>query len=198
MIKYETLPTTSLPKEGVILPTHEMPELVHLDDPAFSVMTDFNRMTPHTIAPNETMDDALNEMKVKGVHLLLVINKQGNIKGIIGSEDILGEKPIQLIQQRRVHRSQVLVKMIMVPLDQISAFDCEVIEHARVGNIVNTLKALQTHYVLVVKINADKKTQLILGLFTTSQISKQLHMDIANSIAKAQTLSELQERQAKK
>lgn len=196
MVKYELIPTISLQKTGVKLRSQILPELVHLEDPAFSVMSDFSQSTPITIDPDEPMDEALNEMKVKGVHLLLVVNSEKDIIGLISSEDLLGEKPIKIIQENRISRSQILVKMIMEPINKIAAFDIEAVEHARVGNIVQTLQSLRTHYALVVQTD-EKGIQIIRGLFNTSQISKQLHTNIANSISKAQSLSELQKRRGK-
>lgn len=197
MVKYELLPTISLQTSGARLRSQTLPELVHMDDPAFVVMTDFSQSTPLTISPDETMDDALDEMKVRGVHLLLVTDAENNIIGLISSEDILGEKPIQIIQENRIQRAQVLVKMIMVPIDKMVAFDEADIEHARVGNIVATMQELRTHYALVVQNHEEGKKQTARGLFNTSQISKQLHQNITSAITKAQTLSELQKRHSK-
>lgn len=195
--RYETLPNISLRQTSARLySSQRLPELVHLDDPAFWVMNDFRQKPPLTISPDETMDDALNEMKIKGVHLLIVTNKEGNIVGLISSEDILGEKPIMLIQKNRVERDQILVGMIMEPIDKIVAFELTDVEHARVGNIVATLQKLNTHYALVVQNHEAKKEQLVRGLFNTSQIGKQLHTKISK-IVEAQTLSELQKRHSK-
>lgn len=193
MAKYEILKTEKLSPAQACLQTKRELQLVHLHDCAFAVMVDFTQQTPRTIGPDEPMDNALDEMKVSGVHLLLVKDKNGNIVGVIGSEDILGELPIKIIQERRIKRSQVLVKMIMTPIDQIAAFNIDMLEHAKVGNIVVTLKSLRTHYALVTS-SAENNQQLLRGIFTTSQISRQLHRDIADSIAKAQSVSELQKR----
>ncbi len=192
MAKYEKLSTTQLSETETVLRSTKIPELVHLDDAAFLVMTDFNQTKPRTTAPKESMDDALNDMKVQGVHLLLVKDEDGLIEGVIASEDILGEKPIQIIQERRIPRAQITVKMIMTPLSHIAALDIKSIQHAKVGNIVETLKALNQHYVLVFERNEDET--LLRGIFTTSQISRQLHQDVADSLSKAQSISELQKR----
>ena len=193
MAKYEDLPTLSLLSEQAVLCTDVLPEIVHLDDPALAVMLDLTQASPHTIGSEEPIDNALNEMKVHGVHLLFVLDEQNQIKGLIASEDILGEQPIKITQERRIPRSKILTKMIMVPLKHIIAFDIEVVSHARIGNIINTLKSQGSHYALVIKIDGNDQ-QVVRGIFTTSHISRQLHMDIANSIAKAQSLSELQKR----
>ncbi len=194
MAKYEVLRTIQLFPGKVFLRTSKLPEMVHLDDPALSVLSDFAQHPPRTISPNEPMDNALNEMKLNGVHMLLVQEKSGNIIGVIGSEDILGELPIKIIQERRIDRTQILVKMLMTPLNKIAAFDMKALEHAKVGHIVITLKHLRTHYALVISNETTDGSQTLRGIFTTSQISRQLHMDISDAIAKAQSLSELQKR----
>lgn len=178
MAKYEALSTTPISHNGTMLKVNHLPELVYRDDPALSVMIDFSLLAPHTISPDATMDHAINEMEVSGVHLLLVIDEHNHFKGIISSEDLWGEKPIKLIQERRIHRDQVLVKMIMVPYTEITALDISVIESARVGNIVKTLTERKQQYALVVSPSEDNSVQLIRGIFTASQISKQLHEDI--------------------
>lgn len=194
MIQYEIIPTTELKEEGTTLRPKQMPELIHMDDPATNVMSDFSQFAPFTINKDETMDDALNEMKATGIHVLMVIDNSGHIVGLISSEDLLGAKPIQIIQERRIHRDQVLIKMLMVPLKEIVAFNYEDIESARVGNIVNTMQELKTHYALVVVNDEQTEQQKIRGLFNASQISKLLHKNITATMSSAESLSELQKR----
>jgi CBS-domain-containing membrane protein len=186
MAKYELLKTVQLSAENTFLRASNLPELVYLDDPAFAVMCDFSLLPPRMISADETMDDALNEMKFNGVHLLLVQGKDNNIIGVIGSEDILGEQPIKLIQEKRIKRSQITVRTLMTPVEKIAAFDMKALEHAKVGHIITTLKTLRTHYALVIANHTADGAQILRGIFTTSQISRQLHMDISDAIAKAQ------------
>lgn len=192
MAKYETLDTIAFTASHCIRPL-ELPEVVHLDDPALMVMIDFKQIKPPLIAPEAPVDQALNEMKISGVHLLLVADKEDRIIGLISSEDILGEKPITLLQERRINRAEILTRMVMTPAENILAFDFDLLRHARVGNVVNTLKKLRQHYALVVKVDANGQ-QLVRGLFSTSQISKQLHMNINNVITEAGTVAELHKR----
>lgn len=193
MIQYELIPTVSLLPNGAQLRSQSLPELVHLEDPALAVMTDFTSSAPHTIHVDESMDDALNEMKLHGVHFLLAVDSDKRVQGIIATEDLLGAKPIQILQERRISRDLLQVKMLMVPVDKLEAFEIDSLNAMRVGNVVNTLKELKTHYALVVK-TEDDQVQHVRGLFNTSQISKQLHRDITTSIAKAESVSELSKR----
>lgn len=179
MAKYEALAAVKLTETQLQLRSHKLPELVHLDDPAVSVMLDYSRVTPQTIGPNVSMDDALHEMEMIGAHLLLVVDEDDQVIGILSAENILGERPIKLIQERRIDRASVRVKMVMVPIDKVIALDSDDIKYARVGNIVNTLSAEHQRYALVVQSKNGDQIKLR-GLFTSSQISKQLHRNVTN------------------
>lgn len=179
MIKFEPIQLVKLVTDKAILPSYKLPEIVHLDDPASSVMHDFTIIPPQTIITTKNIDDALNDMKTKGIHTLLVTNEHSSqLKGIIASEDILGEKPIKIMQNNRIDRNKIKVDMVMASIKNIIAFDLQSVEEARVGNIVTTLKAHSQHYALVIE--NENNQHIIRGLFNTSQISRQLHHEIAS------------------
>lgn len=194
MPKYAALPTTVIQPNGTMLNTHQLPELVHMDDSALSVMADFTQTPPHIVRPDDTMDHAISEMEISGTHLLLVVNIAGHFQGVVSSEDVWGEKPIQLIQERRIRRDQVLVRMVMVPYTHVTALDFNLITTARVGNIVKTLAEHKQHYALAISPSNDQSVQLIRGIFTASQISKQLHMDISDILDGAESFTDLHKR----
>ena len=196
MIQYEQIPTITTPEGGLKLRCHQRQELVHMDDPALIVMTDFGQFIAHTTKPTETIDNALNEMKISGVHMLLVQDEKKQVVGIVSTEDLLGEKPIKLMQENRIERRDINVNMLMAPTKNIIAFNIEDIQQARVGNIVNTMKTRRQHYALVIRFS-EEGDPFVRGLFSTSQISKQLHKDIANMIFKADSVSELKKRSNK-
>jgi len=179
MAKFEVLPTIDILPNETILPTQQLPELVHLNDPAFFVMIDFTKTAPQVIKPNKTMDEAIREMKVTDTNLLLVMNEAGHFLGVISSEDVLGEKPIQIIQERRIARDQVLVSMLMIPYSEITAIDISIVKGARVGNVVKTLSEKNQHCALAVLSVENQRDKIIRGIFTATQISKQLHHDFS-------------------
>lgn len=180
MVQYEALPTITLEKEKTALCTDILPEIMHLDDPALAVMIDFTQVPPKAIKEDAPIDDALHLMKVHDVHLLFVIDHHEKPIGVIASEDILGERPIKIQQERRIPRSKLLVNMLMEKVTNIPALDIDVVGSFKIGNIVNTLKEHKSHYALTVKINGDD--QVIRGIFTTSKISQELHMDISGNL----------------
>jgi len=178
MAKFETLPTIPIHPNHIQLQPPSLPELVHLNDPAKYVMTDFTQTPPHIISLEKTMDEALREMKVTKAHFLLVQNHAGYFQGIIGSEDVFGEKPIQIIQARRIPRNQISVGMVMTPCFEIMGLDMSTVEAASVGHIVKTLADNKTQYVLVISKARNSSANTIRGIFSASQIEKQLHQEI--------------------
>lgn len=191
MAKYEALPTVSISLDDTVLPTNQLPELVHMEDPAASVMLDFTITPPHTIKQTDTLDHAILEMTGRGTHMMLVINEEGCLQGILSSADARGEKPIQCMEENRIRHDQVLVKMIMTRYADIMALDFTLLESARVGNIVKTLLEHKQHYALVISPTEDESQQIIRGIFTTTQLSKQLHMDLSGLPQGTESLSKL-------
>jgi CBS-domain-containing membrane protein len=178
MTQYNELDTLNIDQEKLFTRSQSLPELVHLDDPAQLVMHDFNIQGPDLILAKESIDDALKEMQIHNTHILLVTNSDNSLIGIISSTDILGEKPITIIESRRIERQQITVSMIMQTIDQILLIDSDLIRSTKVGNIVNTLKRHQSEYALAVYHNDNKKQLETSGLFDISQISKQLHSKV--------------------
>ncbi len=171
----------------------ELPEIVHLDDPAADVMTDFQFVRPVTVRPDAAIDEALELMKRAGVRLLLVTNDAAAIIGLITARDIMGEKPIKLVREARVPRSHIRVDQIMTPQSQITGLNMVSVRNARVGHIVETLRRLERQHVLVLEVDEHTKKQRVRGLFSTSQIGKQLGLDLTQEVAPAHSLAQMQQ-----
>lgn len=180
---YETIPIMRLSADNkLITPDEKLPELVHLNDDARSVFIDFSKTPPITIPPNTPIDIAIYEMKARHQTMLLVEDNE-QIVGFIGIEDLLGEYPIRIMSQRGLTRTELMVSPLMTPRDQIFVIDSSHLRHAQVGHILNTIKNHSTHYILVVHNHKNGK-HTIKGLFSASQIGKQLHLDLSSVLAK--------------
>ena len=86
-------------------------------------MTTFKAVHPVTTRPEVAINAALKKMKTTGVRLLFVMNDTGQIIGLITAKDILGERPIQITQQKRVPRADITVASVMTLQPDICAFD---------------------------------------------------------------------------
>lgn len=146
---------------------------VSLDSPALLVMTDLKRVAAAVTSPQDTMDQAHAFMMQRGVRMLLAVDTDQQLAGIVTATDILGEKPIGLVHDRRMKHSEILVSDIMTPADRLEAFDMHVVQSARVGQIVASLQHARRHHALVVQQNAQGGRE-VRGIFSLSQIARQL------------------------
>lgn len=169
----------------------QLPRLVHLDSPALDVMTDLRVVHAVTIAPHVTIGEALETMKTRGVRLLLVTGDDDAIVGIITAKDIQGEKPIKIAQSSRVKHSQITVEAVMTPQSSIEVLNMLSVRNVQVGHIVATLQALARQHALVVEVDPESKGQCVRGIFSTTQISKQLGVNAAEAVARDSTLAEI-------
>jgi len=170
----------------------ELPEVLHWEDSALHAMVDFKYIKPETIRPDEALATALTAVANCSYHVLLVVSYEGNVLGLVSAEDLLGEKPLKVIQERHISRADIPVQLVMLPQTAILAIDIENLRHAKVGHIIRTLQAHKQHFALIVKIEEGGHVQKIRGLFSLSLLSKQLGYDVTSDLAEAHSIAELQ------
>ena len=174
---YTRLPARNLDKTaGLLRPACVLPERVGLDNPALDVMTDFRRLTAFIATPGDTIQQAEERMIRRKVRLLFVMDGQDRVAGLITSTDIHGEKPLQVVQSRGIRRDEVLVADIMTPVERLEAVDYDDIAHARVGHVLETLKARGRQHALVIEHTEDGL--MVRGLLSLSQLCKQLGVTV--------------------
>lgn len=152
--------------------------LVRADSPAMCVMTDFKQVSVATIAPEATLAQANQTMISRGVRLLLVIDRDDEVLGLITSRDTSGEKPIQLVQKTGTKFNDLLVSDLMCPRERIDLIDTHDVLTAKVDDIVATLKALKRQHAMVGERDPISGKVRIRGVFSATQIGRQLGMAI--------------------
>ncbi|MDP2240026.1 MAG: CBS domain-containing protein [Burkholderiales bacterium] len=192
MTRDYTALTPSTMQSGVSYaqPTQPVPEKVTVDDPALQVLTDFKRVTAIIVLAGDTVDEAHSRMIKRSVRLLLVVNQERKVVGVITANDILGEKPMQVIAQRGIRREELLVRDVMTPQERLQVLGLDELSSAKVGHIVATLKAAGRQHALVVDIDG-KERQTVRGMFSATQIARQLGVTIQTSQV-AQTFSDIE------
>lgn len=171
---YAPLPSRLLPAGARFAqPTQELPERVSLDNPAIDVMTDLRRVSAVLIRPTDTVDEAHRRMKQRGVRLLLVVDAERRVLGLLTATDVLGEKPIQIVQARGLRREELLVQDIMIPQERLEVLDLQDVQHAKVGHIVSTLLQAGRQHAAVLE-SDDTRGHTLRGLFSATQIARQL------------------------
>lgn len=175
--EYHPLPQSKLnPTLGYWVPDLRGGSPVRVDSPAIEVMTDLRRRAPITVHHGVLVDDANRKMIAYSVRTLFVVDDNQRVLGMVTATDILGEKPMQITQQRGVHHDEITVRDIMTPADTLEVIDLSDVLTARVGDVIATLKQAGRQHALVVDraFDASGHQQLIRGIFSLTQITRQL------------------------
>lgn len=174
---YTRLPTSYLNQAvGLLRPACVLPERVTLESPALDVMTDFRRVTAFIATPGDTIIQAEERMHRRKIRLLFVMDSQDRVAGLITATDIQGEKPLKVVQSRGIRRDEVLVADIMTPVDELEAIEFTEFASARVGHVLETLKARGRQHALVIERVDD--SLVVRGVLSLTQLSKQLGITI--------------------
>lgn len=191
--EYATLPLFSLQAGASFFRPHQAPlEGVTLDSPAVFVMTDLRQVSAITIEPTAPIEGALRKMIRDGVRLLLVSDVENQVLGLITATDIRGEKPLKVLESSGGRREDILVQHIMTPRERLEVLYMEDVLRTRVGNIIATLKAAGRQHALVVDTDPVTERETIRGIFSTTQISRQLGVPI-ETVGVARTFAELEQ-----
>ena len=189
--EYQALKSASLTAEsGYAQPAQKVPERVRIESSALEVMTDLTRVAAVIILAGDTVDEAHHRMIQRGVRLLLVVDQDRKVHGVITANDVLGEKPVKVAVQRGVPRSEVQVRDIMTPRDALQVLEFGDVSAASVGHVVATLKAAGRQHTLVVD-RDDRSRQRVRGIFSATQIARQLGVAITTDAA-VRTFAEIE------
>lgn len=189
--QYNALPYSSLNNGSTYhRPPQRLPERVTADSAATDVMTDFTKVAAITMGPCATLSAAEQRMIASAVRLLLVTDQSNAILGIITSTDLHGDRPLKYLQEVGGKREDIFLRDIMTPADKLEVLYMVDVENAKVGHIVQTMKRVGRQHALVVDLDDDKH-QMVRGIFSTKQISKQLGVNI-DTTEVAKTFAELE------
>jgi CBS domain containing-hemolysin-like protein len=153
-------------------------------------MTDLELTSAALIRPGDSIDEANRRMIQAGVRMLLVVDEYRKVAGLITANDVLGEKPIQVITERGARRQDIVVRDIMTPQDRFEVLRMQDVRRAHVGHIVATLKDATRQHAIVVDTDSAGQ-QRVRGVFSVTQIARQLGVSLQTSEI-ARTFSEIE------
>ena len=163
---------------------------ITLEDPALSVMTDLMRVPAVQVDPQADIEAAMRVMIRRNVRSLFVVNVDNEILGLVTATDLLGEKPLQYLQQYGGRRSDIRVRELMTPHARLEVLALAEVARSRVGHILATLQEAGRQHAMVVEDDAAGR-QFVRGVFSASQLEKQLGRPIAAG-AVAHTFAEIE------
>jgi CBS-domain-containing membrane protein len=189
--EFQPLPIHPLPR-ATDLAVSDSPSVVSitLDSPALEVMTDLRHVRPVCIHQDASLREAHQLMVCSGIRLLFVEDTPHSLVGLITVADLLGERPIQCMREQGKPHAEILVRDVMTPRAQLDALFLSDVAHARVGELVATMRLLGRQHALVVAVDPDTGHHQLCGLFSTTQMARSLGMALS-FIRLPQTLSEI-------
>jgi hypothetical protein len=109
--------------------------------------------------------------------LLFVIDREGAVEGVITATDLLGEKPVRFMQDRRIAHAEIRVGDIMTPASILEALAFQDVAGMRVGHVVATIRAVRRQHVMV----SEEGGRRIRGLFSVTRIARQLGIELSTT-----------------
>jgi CBS domain-containing protein len=174
MMQFKPLLLSTLKIEtGYYRPYFNTPNLINVTASALEVMTDLRYVPAATIQDNIDLDTATQKMIARGVRALLVTNEADDVIGILTARDLMGSRVDQLINTGK-SVGDIRVHEIMTTQEQIETLSLNDVLHAHVGDIVETLKHSGRQHALVVESDPLTDKPCIRGIFSASQIARQL------------------------
>lgn len=171
-------------------PTLDPAPPITAEDPALSVMTDLARVPAVLVDPEVDIEAAMRIMIRRNVRSLFVANVDNEILGLITATDLLGEKPLQHLQQYGGRRRDIRVRELMTPQAWLEVLPMAEVARARVGHVLATLQDAGRQHAMVVEDGADGRP-FVRGVFSASQLEKQLGRPVAVG-AVAHTFAEIE------
>ena len=200
--QYQALPIRELGDgAGLRRPTQAHAARVTLESPALEAMTDLAQTSAATIRPQAPIGGANQFMITRGVRLLLVVDDRESVLGLLSATDILGERGFQVSIERHTKRDDLNVADLMTPAAEIEVLALADVEGARVGHVLETLRRSGRQHALVVEqdvipprglLDKPLPRAMVRGIFSLSQIARQLGVAVQTSGEVARTFAEIE------
>lgn len=125
---------------------------VKLQDPARSVMTDFNEHSIVSVRAEQQIDEALEHMRHAGVRSAFVLDApRARVLGLITAYDIMGEKPLRFTQKIGTAREEVTVGDIMEPAREWLVLPLSDVDRADVAAVLDVFKRSHRSHLPVIE-----------------------------------------------
>ncbi|MBE0367597.1 CBS domain-containing protein [Pseudoalteromonas aurantia] len=184
MGEYKKLQTVKLDGKYLFCDQFDSQRL-ELSSCAVKVITDFTRRVPQVVLKDVDIDHALYMMVNGHVRSKLVVDHDDTFLGVINSKDLTGRKVLSVAQQRNQARSDLTVEDLMTQKSDLQAMSYSMVQTAKIGDVIETLKELGHQHVLLV----DEEGGLR-GMISASDIARSLHIPI-NILQKAHSFKDI-------
>lgn len=147
---------------------------VTVDSAGLEVMTDLAQVKAATIHPTTRLAEAEQAMIQQGVRSLFVVSAFPCVDGLVTAGDLVGEKPLRLMNHQGGKRQDLCVADVMTPLADLNSLDYEQLKSATVGHVIATLHKTGRSHLLVVQGPTAQGPARIRGVISLTQVERQL------------------------
>lgn len=171
-------------------------QYVPLQASGIAVMTDLDRTPMVTVEADTQIDDALRLMKHAGVRSAIVVDEGGRLLGLITAYEILGDKPLRLLQSEGraatpQGRAGIRVAAVMEPVAQWQVVDVGELQRFTVADVVETFRRLgRTHLPVVERIAGGEDR--LRGLLSAAEVARRTGAE-TNGVRSAATFAEIEQ-----
>ena len=139
-----------------------------MNSSALEVMTDLHFVSASTISSVASLDEAAQQMISQGVRLLLVVDSEEQVIGLVTTRDF----------DTSSRTSGRHVDSVMTPYNKIEVIEMEEVLYAVVGDVVETLKNSRRQHALAAEKDPLSGKTVIRGIFSATQIARQLGIPV--------------------
>ncbi|MCC4831077.1 CBS domain-containing protein [Shewanella sp. 10N.7] len=145
-----------------------------LDSSALEVFTDFDVSRPIIVDASTSAIGTAKIMEKTHAYMRLVVDKNNKFLGIITQQQLSPHNLMITANRLSLTINELMVTEIMVPREELQAFDYNQISTAKVSDIVRLLKENNLHHMLVI----DQDLHHIRGLIAASDLARKLKQPI--------------------
>lgn len=154
-------------------------------------MTDLRQTRPVTVAPQTTVGTALSIMIHANVRLLLVLDAEHAICGLVAARDLGGERPLRVATEARIPYDQVTVGHVMTGVDEMRPLGLAQVRTASVRDVVRHLATSKRQHALVLE-GSEEIGYVARGILSATQIGRQLGQEVAVDDGSVNSFAELE------
>ncbi|QRV24105.1 CBS domain-containing protein [Marinomonas foliarum] len=148
-------------------------ENINIYSPAVTVFTDFQKAGPRVIESNTRADELVQLMRKEHVRMKIVVDADNHFVGIVSLEDLSEDVFIKQVANG-FDRSELMVADLMRSKEVLLALSYTSLQHSDIESLLFSQRNNKLQHLLVI----DEETKAIRGLVSSSDVARQLRLDI--------------------
>lgn len=144
-----------------------------LNTPALTWLTDFKQHQPTLLEADTLATDAVMMLEREHSHLKLVVDAQEELVGLITSQQLSAQNIMRRVVLGEA-RSEITVRDLMLPRQQLRALAYQDLQHCSVADVLHTLQREGEAYCLVL----ERDSHQIRGVLSSENIASRLKLPV--------------------